>query len=92
VRRDVSDADAREIGASIRRSLEFAREHEGEIIAYVRAHAFEMDDAVMRAHIGLYVNEYSEDLGDAGMAAVIDFFARAERAGLIPAGTRPEFV
>jgi 5,8-dihydroxy-2-naphthoate synthase len=92
VRRDVSDDDARALDASIRRSLRFAREREDEIIAYVRAHAFEMDDDVMRAHIGLYVNEYSEDLGDAGIAAVSDFFARAERAGLIPAGTRPEFV
>jgi 1,4-dihydroxy-6-naphthoate synthase len=92
VRRDVSDADAREIGAAIRRSLAFAREREGEIIDYVRAHAFEMDDEVMRKHIALYVNEYSDDVGEAGIAAVDELFARAAAAGLIPAGTKPEFV
>jgi 1,4-dihydroxy-6-naphthoate synthase len=92
VRRDLSDADARGIDEAIRRSLRFAREREPEIIDYVRAHAFEMDDDVMRAHIGLYVNEYSEDVGPAGIAAVEDLFARAATAGLIPAGTVPDFV
>ena len=92
VRRDISDADAREIDDAIRRSLRFAREREDEIIEYVRAHAFEMDDAVMRAHIELYVNEHSEDVGPSGIAAVEDLFARAARAHLIPDHTRPEFV
>lgn len=92
VRRDVPDADARAIDEAIRRSLRFAREREGEIIGYVRAHAFEMNDDVMRAHIALYVNEYSDDVGDTGIAAVDDLFARAAQADLIPAGTHPEFV
>ena len=92
VRRDVSDADARALDADIRRSLRFAREHEGDIIDYVRAHAFEMDDDVMRAHIALYVNEFTDDVGDAGAAAVEDLFARAAQAQLIPADVRPEFV
>jgi len=51
-----------------------------------------MDDAVMRAHIGLYVNALSDDLGDQGVAAVDELFRRAERAGLVSAGTRAEFV
>jgi len=92
VRRDVSDGDAHALDEAIRRSLRFAREREGAIIGYVREHAFEMDDDVMRAHIGLYVNEYTDDVGDEGARAVEDFFTRAARAGLIPDGTRPEFV
>jgi 1,4-dihydroxy-6-naphthoate synthase len=92
VRRDVPEAEAQAIDEAIRRSLRFAREREGAIIDYVRAHAFEMDDDVMRAHIGLYVNEYSDDVGETGREAVNDFFARAARAGLVPSGTAPEFV
>ncbi|HEX3550250.1 MAG TPA: 1,4-dihydroxy-6-naphthoate synthase [Candidatus Elarobacter sp.] len=92
VRRDVPLDDARAIDEAIRRSLRFAREREDEIIGYVREHAFEMDDEVMRKHIGLYVNAYSDDVGDEGIAAVEDFFARAARAGLIPEGVSPEFV
>jgi 1,4-dihydroxy-6-naphthoate synthase len=92
VRRDISDADARAIDEAIRRSLRFAREHESEIIGYVREHAFEMDDDVMRAHIGLYVNAFSDDVGDAGIAAVEDLFARAASAHVIPFSAHPEFV
>ncbi len=92
VRRDVPDAQARAIDDAIRESLRFARAREPEIIGYVREHAFEMNDDVMRAHIGLYVNEYSEDVGEAGRAAVEDFFARAARAGLIPPQAKAEFV
>jgi 1,4-dihydroxy-6-naphthoate synthase len=51
-----------------------------------------MDEEVMRAHIGLYVNRYSIDLGDDGVAAIEDLFTRATAAGLVPGGTRPEFV
>ncbi|MEA2664307.1 MAG: 1,4-dihydroxy-6-naphthoate synthase [Candidatus Eremiobacteraeota bacterium] len=91
-RRDVAEDRARALDDAIRASLRFAREREPEIIDYVRAHAFEMDDDVMRAHIGLYVNEYSEDVGPAGRACVEDFFARAARAGLIPPQAKPEFV
>jgi 1,4-dihydroxy-6-naphthoate synthase len=46
----------------------------------------------MRAHIGLYVNEYSVDLGDDGVAAIENLFELAAAARLIPAGVRPEFV
>jgi 1,4-dihydroxy-6-naphthoate synthase len=92
VRRDIDDDAARAIDAAIRRSLAFARAREPEIIDYVRAHAFEMDDAVMRAHIALYVNEYSDDVGARGVAAVSDLFARAAAAGLIPPTATPAFV
>jgi 1,4-dihydroxy-6-naphthoate synthase len=92
VRRDIDDAQAHAINDAIRRSLERARTREQDVIGYVREHAFEMDDAVMRAHIGLYVNEFSDDVGAEGVAAVDDFFARGAAAGLMPAGVRPEFI
>jgi 1,4-dihydroxy-6-naphthoate synthase len=92
IRRDIGDDAARGMDAAIRESLKFARTHEPEIIDYVRAHAFEMDDAVMRAHIELYVNGYSDDVGPAGIAAVNDLFTRASAAGLIPPTARPTFV
>jgi len=46
----------------------------------------------MRAHIGLYVNEYSLDVGAAGEAAIAQLFDLAAARGLVPAGTLPEFV
>jgi 1,4-dihydroxy-6-naphthoate synthase len=91
-RRDLDNEQTTTINNAIRRSLEFARTDEPAIIEYIRAHAFEMDDDVMHAHINLYVNKYSDDIGPDGRRAVGDLFTRAADAGLIPAGRTPEFV
>jgi len=91
VRRDVSDDEARRLDETIRTSLAYARNHDAAVAPYVREHAFEMDESVMRAHVGLYVNDYSIDVGDDGEAAVRELFKRAAAANLIPNVT-PEFV
>jgi 1,4-dihydroxy-6-naphthoate synthase len=41
--------------------------------SYLRDNAIELDDATMAAHIDLYVNDYSLDLGDEGRAALERF-------------------
>ncbi|HEV7178566.1 MAG TPA: 1,4-dihydroxy-6-naphthoate synthase [Candidatus Baltobacteraceae bacterium] len=92
VRNDVSDEDAHEIDRSIQRSLAFSRSHESAVMPYIREHAFEMSDDVMRKHIGLYVNEYSDDLGESGITAVCELFARARDAGILSGTTEPRFV
>lgn len=51
---------------------------------YVRAHAQEMDPAVAEQHIGLYVNEFTADLGPDGYAAVRGLLTRASAEGLVP--------
>ncbi len=53
------------------------------VTEYVRRHAQEMDEAVMRQHIDLYVNDFSVDVGDAGGRAVetlLDVYARMNPA------------
>lgn len=91
-RRDLGDAEARQIDATIRESLAYAHEHGEAVAPYVREHAFEMNEDVMRAHIDLYVNAYSRDLGDDGLAAIGNLFELASSAQLIPSGVAPEFV
>ena len=59
---------------------------------YVREHAFEMDEVVMRAHIGLYVNDYSIDVGAEGMLAVEELFARGRSAGILPEEANAAFI
>jgi 1,4-dihydroxy-6-naphthoate synthase len=59
-----------EVEAAIRASLDWAWAHEDEALELCAAHAQDMDPAVMKAHIGLYVNDFSRDLGEAGCAAV----------------------
>jgi 1,4-dihydroxy-6-naphthoate synthase len=54
----------------IRKSLTFSFAHYPELSTYVVQHAQAMDEAVMRQHIELYVNNYTMDLGEQGRAAV----------------------
>ena len=46
----------------------------------MRAHAQELSDDVCRQHIELYVNEFTRDLGDDGVAAIDALLARAAAA------------
>lgn len=51
---------------------------------YIRAHSQEMSAEVCAAHIGLYVNNFSRDLGEEGRRAVAVLMERGEAAGLLP--------
>ncbi len=76
-----------EIDAAVRKSVEYAFHNPRASRDYVRAHAQEMDDAVIRQHIDLYVNQFSVDLGKEGERAVTELFSRASAAGIIPSET-----
>ncbi|MFJ9536963.1 1,4-dihydroxy-6-naphthoate synthase [Streptomyces sp. NPDC101225] len=51
---------------------------------YVMEHAQEMDPSVADQHIGLYVNEFTADLGDNGYAAIRGLLTRAAAEELVP--------
>ena len=51
---------------------------------YIRQHAQELDDKVIRDHIGLYVNQFSLDLGAEGVGAVREFLERGRQLGIFP--------
>jgi 1,4-dihydroxy-6-naphthoate synthase len=51
---------------------------------YVLEHAQEMEPDVVAQHIGLYVNGFTESLGDEGYAAIRTLLGRAADEGLVP--------
>jgi 1,4-dihydroxy-6-naphthoate synthase len=55
---------------AIRSSVEYAFAHPEASRDYVRSLAQEMSDEVCAAHIALYVNENSIDIGDEGLVAI----------------------
>jgi len=59
-----------------------------DTVPTMRRHAQELTDDVMLEHVDLYVNEWTEDLGDAGRAALRMLSRQAAHVGLLPAGTR----
>ncbi|MBK8977875.1 MAG: 1,4-dihydroxy-6-naphthoate synthase [Planctomycetes bacterium] len=83
--RDVHD----ELGVALRESVEAAFADPARSRAFVRAHSQELSDAVCDAHIALYVNAWSIELGAEGRAAVDTLLARGRALGLLQAGPAP---
>ncbi|MQY38076.1 1,4-dihydroxy-6-naphtoate synthase [Streptomyces sp. RB17] len=69
---------------SVRASVRAAWDDPEASRPYVMAHAQEMDPAVADQHIGLYVNEFTADLGEDGYAAIRGLLTRAAAEGLVP--------
>jgi 1,4-dihydroxy-6-naphthoate synthase len=68
----------------VRASVDYAWTHPEESQAYIMMHAQELSPEVAQAHIDLYVNEFTADLGDDGYAAITALLGRAADEGLVP--------
>ena len=64
--------------------MRFAFENRQKSNSYIKQHAQELDDQVIASHIGLYVNDFSENLGEQGVAAINEFLRRGRAEGLFP--------
>jgi 1,4-dihydroxy-6-naphthoate synthase len=69
-RRDLDEEVRAAAERAIRASVEHAFAHPDASRDYVRAHSQELSEEVCRQHIELYVNEFSLDVGDEGLAAI----------------------
>ncbi|WP_425148335.1 1,4-dihydroxy-6-naphthoate synthase [Deinococcus sp.] len=92
VRRDLPAPMQWALNEAVRASLEYAWAHPQQPKVYIRQHALEMSDEVMQAHIDLYVNDFSSDVGEEGERAVQELYRRAVQAGAVEASEWPLFV
>ncbi|MFH0810456.1 MAG: 1,4-dihydroxy-6-naphthoate synthase [Pseudomonadota bacterium] len=72
------------VEAAIRASIGHARAHQAEAVAHAGRFAQEMSPEVLRAHINLYVNDLSLDLGPEGERAIRLLLARGRETGALP--------
>ena len=71
MRRSLGDELIHKADELIKQSVEYSyKYHHEQLSPYVKEHAQEMSEDVMRQHIDLYVNDYSIALGIKGKAAV----------------------
>ena len=70
IKKEIDISTQHTIDALIKKSIEYAFSNYPLLNDYIRSHAQEMSESVMRQHIDLYVNEYSLDLGDMGKNAI----------------------
>ncbi len=83
-RRSLGKETLAKIDKAIQASVAYAFANREACLPYIREHSQEMDAEVVQSHIGLYVNEYSRNLGEEGFAAIEQFFARGREAGALP--------
>ncbi|OPA76875.1 1,4-dihydroxy-6-naphthoate synthase [Paenibacillus selenitireducens] len=68
----------------VRSSVEYAWRNPEESRDYILSHAQEMSPEVTKAHIDLYVNNFTANLGKDGYAAIEALLGRAAEEGLVP--------
>jgi 1,4-dihydroxy-6-naphthoate synthase len=76
--------DLDSIAGWIRASLQYAWNQPVISQEYILRHAQELSLEVAKAHINLYVNEFSENLGSKGYEAVSVLLSRAMEEKLVP--------
>lgn len=84
IRRDLGLRLGREISEALRRSIAYAREHTDEAVGYALRYGRGIDSETCKKFVLMYVNEYTETLGEEGREALRLLFKRAVVAGLIP--------
>ena len=82
VKRSLGRDAAERIGEAVRSSLGWARRNSALCRSYIKKHAQELEDSVVSGHIGLYVNTFSDNLGDEGLAAISFFLEKGRQAGI----------
>lgn len=65
-------------------SVEYAWNAQEETTSYVMDHAQELSRDVAAQHIDLYVNEFTNQLGEQGYEAIENLLGRAMKQGLVP--------
>lgn len=92
IRRDLGDANMREIAAILKRSIEYGLAHRREALEYALQFARDMGIELADRFVGMYVNQWTLDYGDEGRNAVRELLRRGADAGLVPEAGEIEFV
>ncbi|MBW2329093.1 MAG: 1,4-dihydroxy-6-naphthoate synthase, partial [Deltaproteobacteria bacterium] len=88
VRSSLDPQEITEVDQAIKASVQWAHAHPDMCSAYIKQYARELNDQVISSHVGLYVNDFSVQLGDEGQAAVKELLRRGREAGAFPNGLR----
>ena len=70
-------------------SIGHALAHPDGALPTMRRYAQEFEDDVLMKHVELYVNRWTESLGEIGTAALAELSRRAREIGLVPETARP---
>jgi 1,4-dihydroxy-6-naphthoate synthase len=91
VRKDLGPELIGHISRHLRESIAYGLKHRRPALDHAMKYARDLDRAQADKFVGMYVNEWTLDYGDAGRAAVQLFLQRGADAGIIPHHVTVEF-
>jgi 1,4-dihydroxy-6-naphthoate synthase len=83
IRKDIPRPIQQDLVQILRESVDFALTHRDQAIRHSLPYARDMDAELAGKFIGMYVNEFTRDYGEAGRAAIRKFLGDAHQAGYI---------
>jgi len=94
IRKDIEPALQQRLCRLLRQSIDYALDNREEALEYALRYARGLEDDPERSDkfVGMYVNEWTRDYGDAGRRAVQQLLDRGYEAGLLKHHQTAEFV
>jgi 1,4-dihydroxy-6-naphthoate synthase len=92
VRKDLGKQLMMKLSELVRQSIEYGLTHREEAVAYAMQYGRGMDAATTDRFVGMYVNEWTRDMGSKGREAIARLLTRGYHAALLPRPVHLEFV
>jgi len=92
MRKDIPPPVRHDLSEIIRESIDYGLAHRDEAVRHSLAYARDMGAQLTGKFIGMYVNEFTQDYGDAGRAAIRKFLTAAHDKRYIDVPIELEFV
>jgi 5,8-dihydroxy-2-naphthoate synthase len=94
IRRDLDEAVKRRLCRLLSESIAYALDHRAEALGYATRYARGLEDDPVRSDrfVGMYVNDWTRDYGEAGRRAVQLLLDRGHAAGILPRRVAAEFL
>ena len=92
IRKDIPPKVRHDLLEIMRESIDYGLAHRDEAVAHSMPYARDMNEQLADQFIGMYVNDFTRDYGEAGRAAIRKFLGDARSSGYIDGLTEIEFV
>jgi 1,4-dihydroxy-6-naphthoate synthase len=92
IRKDLGESLKRKVSRQLRKSIAYGLEHRAPALDHAMRYSRGLDREDADTFVGMYVNEWTLDYGEAGRKAIRLFLHEGVQAGIIPYAVDVEFV
>jgi 1,4-dihydroxy-6-naphthoate synthase len=92
IRKDLGDDLIKKVAPHMKQTIQYSLDHREEALAHAMQYARDLPTDMANQFVGMYVNEMTLDLGEAGRESYRLFLDRGYEAGIIPHKVELEFV